>query len=266
VTYSYTQISQYLACPRRYRFRYLDGWNEKETRASMLFGRAFEQALAAFFLRQDSAAVFSDEWAKVRELELVYAKGESWDQMLHQGFHLLQRLAQDDRLRIPQPERHLQVKVLRPLGAGNDFIGFIDALGTLDGIPCLLDWKTTSSCYPAEPADIVKLDPQLICYSWLTDMPEVALVVFVRKKLAEIQYLRATITATQRQEFGSLVERTVRQIQQAEFYPHSGIRFPQNQCVSCAFSGLCLDSPKLVEAKISRRTGADLGWLDELDY
>src|SRR5215471_13036746 len=47
MTYSYTQISQYLTCPRRYRHRYLDGWQEKDLRAAMLFGRAFEQALAA---------------------------------------------------------------------------------------------------------------------------------------------------------------------------------------------------------------------------
>ena len=33
MTYSYTQISQYLSCPRRYRHRYLDGWQEKDTRA-----------------------------------------------------------------------------------------------------------------------------------------------------------------------------------------------------------------------------------------
>ena len=32
--YSYSQISQYLTCPRRYRRRYLDGWQEKEQRAS----------------------------------------------------------------------------------------------------------------------------------------------------------------------------------------------------------------------------------------
>jgi len=44
MTYSYTQISHYLTCPRRYRHRYLDGWQEKDTRAAMLFGRAFERA------------------------------------------------------------------------------------------------------------------------------------------------------------------------------------------------------------------------------
>jgi hypothetical protein len=47
VTYSYTQISQYLSCPRRYRYRYLDGWMEKETSASLLFGRAFENDCSA---------------------------------------------------------------------------------------------------------------------------------------------------------------------------------------------------------------------------
>ena len=43
--YSHTQIAQYLRCPRSYRHRYLDGWREKDTRASMIFGRCFEKAL-----------------------------------------------------------------------------------------------------------------------------------------------------------------------------------------------------------------------------
>jgi CRISPR/Cas system-associated exonuclease Cas4 (RecB family) len=63
MTYSYTQISHYLTCPRRYRHRYLDGWQEKDTRATMLFGRAFERALAAYFLREDPAAAMFREWA-----------------------------------------------------------------------------------------------------------------------------------------------------------------------------------------------------------
>ena len=46
MTYSYTQIAQYLRCPRSYRYRYLDGWKEKDSRATLLFGRCFEQALA----------------------------------------------------------------------------------------------------------------------------------------------------------------------------------------------------------------------------
>ena len=63
-----------------------------------------------------------------------------------------------------------------------------------------------------------------------------------------------------------MVRHTIQQIEGANFYRHSGIRFPQNQCLSCAFSCLCLDQPNDIDAVLRRRTGADLGWLDELDY
>ena len=75
MVYSYTQISQYLACPRRYRHRYLEGWLEKNDRASLLFGRAFESALAALFRRQDPAEVWFREWAPFREAAPALLEG-----------------------------------------------------------------------------------------------------------------------------------------------------------------------------------------------
>src|SRR5450631_143393 len=66
MVYSYTQISQYLRCPRSYRYRYLDGWREKETRAAMAFGRSFENALGAFFQGEDSGAVLFTDWGAQR--------------------------------------------------------------------------------------------------------------------------------------------------------------------------------------------------------
>jgi len=79
MTYSYTQISHYLTCPRRYRYRYLDGWKEKDTRAAMLFGRAFENALGAFFRHEDSAAALFREWAVFQDAGLQYSNGDTWD-------------------------------------------------------------------------------------------------------------------------------------------------------------------------------------------
>ena len=73
MVYSYSQISQYLTCPRRYRHRYLDGWQEKDSLAAMLFGRAFERALAAFFLRQDAAAAMFQEWKLFQNQKLEYS-------------------------------------------------------------------------------------------------------------------------------------------------------------------------------------------------
>jgi hypothetical protein len=267
MTYSHTQISQYLTCPRRYKHRYLDGWKEKDTRAAMLFGRAFERALGAMFRGEDPGAVLFNEWSTCQSQDLHYSNRDSWDRMLRQGIMLLTRFCQDNRVRVCQPQRNLQIKFTRPVGDKNDFVAYIDAIGKLDGKRCLLEWKTSSSRYPEEPNGLLSLDPQLICYSWITGITDVAQVVFVRKSLVEVQYLRTTITEEQRQEFGHLVEGTIRRIESADFLPHSGIRFPQNPCSTCPYVGLCLGKQEMIDAAVVRRPGAEsLDWLDELNY
>jgi len=264
--FSHTQIAQYLRCPRSYRYRYLDGWREKETRAAMAFGRCFERALAAYFQGNDCTAALFKEWEAFRDAPFAYKKGESWDRLVHQGVHLLEMFAREDRVRIPHPEKNLQLKLVRPLPGKNEFVSYIDAIGELDGTPCLIDWKTTTNRYPEEPEGLLSLDPQLICYSWMSGIPDVALVVFVRKHMPEIQYLKTSISEEQRQEFGRLVDSAITQIEAGQFLPHSGIRFPMNGCTSCSHLGLCLENQQLIDAKLIRRPGAsELDWLDQLE-
>jgi CRISPR/Cas system-associated exonuclease Cas4 (RecB family) len=266
MTYSYSQISQYLTCPRRYRHRYLDGWQEKEQRAAMVFGQAFEKAVAALFRHEDPAAVLFEQWSAYKDLPLLYPTRDTWDGMLQQGVQLLERFVQDGRVQIRRPKTQQQVQFTRQLRSGNNFVSYIDAIGELDGQACVLEWKTSSARYAEEPAGLAALDPQLICYSWMTGVDAVAQVVFVRKRTVEVQYLRATITDEQRREFETLVEDTVRGIEAGLFLPHSGIRFPQNPCTTCPFVGLCLDQRDLVEIALVRTPGVDLGLFDELGY
>ena len=65
----------------------------------------------------------------------------------------------------------------------------------VDGTECLIDWKTTTSRYPEEREDLLTLDPQLICYSWISGAPDVALVVFVRKQLNCMEMICADFLA-----------------------------------------------------------------------
>ena len=80
--YSYSQINQYLRCPRSYRYRYLDGWREKETRAAMAFGRCFENALGAYFRGEDcGAALFHGmrvPTAMLRSITKMAIPGTAW--------------------------------------------------------------------------------------------------------------------------------------------------------------------------------------------
>ena len=134
------------------------------------------------------------EWISHRDSGLYYSERDSWDRMLQSGVQLLDRFAQDDRIRIRQPRRNLQVKFTKPLAGKNDFVPYVDAVGELNGNRCLLEWKTTASRHPEEPAGLLALDPQLVCYSWVTGIADVAQVVFVRKRLVEIQYFRTVIS------------------------------------------------------------------------
>jgi len=265
VVYSHTQISQYLRCPRSYRYRYLDGWREKDTRAAMMFGRCFENAVGAYFAGKDCTEFFFKEWQVYRDTPFRYGKGDSWDRLLHQGIHLLEEFVRDDRILVRRPKENLQRRFSQTLAAGNEFVSYIDAIGDVDGQRCVIDWKTTTSRYTESPEGLLSLDPQLTCYSWITGIADVALVVFVRKHLPEIQYLKTTISDGQRQSFGRLVETTIAQLESGHFEPHSGIRFPQNGCVSCPHLGLCLNNQQLIESNLIRRPGAsDLDWLDDL--
>jgi hypothetical protein len=225
MTYSFTQISQYLRCPRKYRYRYLDGWCEKEDRASMIFGRCFENALAAYFREEDSAAVFFKAWQEHQGAVLQYAKNDSWDRLYHQGVRLLERFAQDDRVRVRCPKKNLQAKCTRSLPCGSEFVSYVDAIGELDGTNCILDWKTTGSRYPEQPDGLLSLDPQLICYSWMTGIADVSLVVFVRKTTPEIQYLKTSIDEEQRRSLANWWKPPSSRLKPAVFSRIAGFAF-----------------------------------------
>jgi hypothetical protein len=196
---------------------------------------------------------------------LVYGKSDSWDKMLHQGTQLLHLFVQENRVCVSRPLQELQMKIVRSLPDANEFVAYVDAIGEIDRTPYLIDWKTTSSRYVDEPEGLWALDPQLICYSWMSGIRNVAMVVFVRKKLPEIQYLKTSITEEQHREYGHLVEATIKQIESGSFPSHSGIRFPMNSCTNCSHLGLCLNKQHLVELNLIRRPGAnELDWLDQL--
>jgi hypothetical protein len=197
--------------------------------------------------------------------ELDYGRGDTWDSMFTQGIQLLERFCQEDRVHIAQPQPLLQARISRQISSGTEFVSYIDAIGDIDGVQSIIEWKTTSARYAEEPAGLLALDPQLLCYSWMTGISEVAMVVFVRKRCPEIQYLRTTISGEQREQYGALVQDTIAQIESARFLQHSGIRFPNNACVSCPFIGLCLCKQDLITAKLVQSRGAELDWIDQLD-
>jgi hypothetical protein len=64
--YSYTQLSTYLHCPLKYKYHYLEGWQETEDKASLVFGKVFQSAVEAQFLVADAVQFFTARWGESR--------------------------------------------------------------------------------------------------------------------------------------------------------------------------------------------------------
>src|SRR5260370_25322996 len=91
---------------------------------------------------------------------------------------------------------------------------FDNVMASLMDAIIVYKWSLQStSRYPEGPEGLLSLAPQLVCYSSITVISEVVLVVFVRKHAPEIQYLKASISEEQRQEFGRVVDIAVNQIE-----------------------------------------------------
>jgi putative RecB family exonuclease len=251
--YSYTQLSTYLQCPLKYRYKYLDGWHERDDKASLVFGRVFQMAVEAQFLVEDSVRFFTEHWGRVKGVQLEYANGDSWERMLEQGQQLLAQFREDQRVQIEDGRTDFQVKIRRPLPLSErHFLAYIDAIGWVDGTHCLIEWKTSTQCYPESLPQMLELDPQLVCYSWAAQKQEVCLVNFTRKKQPVIQYLHARIRKRQWRAFAQSLDMLASEMEAGHFYPRSGIRYPNNQCLNCAYLGLCLRKKRLAEEKLVR--------------
>src|SRR5512136_2360980 len=96
--YSYTQLSTYLQCPLKYKYHYLDGWQERDDKANLVFGRVFQMAIESQFLVPDSVRFFTEHWQKVKDLSLEYSNGDSWEKLLEQGEILLNKFRDDQRV------------------------------------------------------------------------------------------------------------------------------------------------------------------------
>jgi hypothetical protein len=74
-----------------------------EVRAAMLFGRCFEQAVAALFRHEDPAAILFEQWAPCKNLEMAHSGSDTWDRMFGKAFSCGKRFTQDGRVQIHQP-------------------------------------------------------------------------------------------------------------------------------------------------------------------
>ena len=243
---SYSQLNCYLACPLKYRFCYVDQIPPQFTPASLAFGSAVHEAVAAFYdsklagdeLRADQMLdVFRQAWRN-REAEVKFFNGDNAASLEAKANQLLSVFHQsvDPAVQVVGVEEFFEIS----LGNGTPPVqGYIDLVEqSQDGTTTIVDLKTASK----RPTDFqVHNNLQLTCYSlgagalgFDPDNLKLRLDVLLKTKNPELIRLETIRTDRNRQRFSRLVQEVYNGIQR-------GIAFPKEDwhCAQCAYAKQC---------------------------
>lgn len=156
---SYSSISLYQACPRAWRYRYVDKV-KTPTAPALVFGSAFhatiENVLRANVAGEtvDSTAIWMAEWQRVQEQEIAW-NGDLPEALAAEGARMIASPTSRDLLASLAPliedgapviEKRIELRVP---GVPVPVLGFIDLI-TAEGVPC--DFKTSARAWAADKA------------------------------------------------------------------------------------------------------------------
>jgi len=200
--HSYSGGETFRYCAQKYKLERLDGWKERENRASFPFGLAVEAAIKFHHDNRLSGGPeeFLRQWEKVKDSELTYTATEgSWENLAAMGTEMLKLYA----VRLPNlpfltnPPPAFQVPKNKEMFPGTDlggikFSAYIDMLvKTLNG-HMVIDVKTSGMALDTTPG-ILTLDPQLRAYSWITGVDEVGFLWFTKTNRSVEKGSRVTL-------------------------------------------------------------------------
>lgn len=140
----YSTVSQYTRCPRLYKLIQLDKKPEPGPRPAVLeFGTAMHLGVESELRGGNGEETFTIYWQSVKGLEMAYDR-EGWDTLLNTGQTLL------NRFRRLHADRFTPKYLEEPMSAlmrNMSVIGTPDFVGDFDGVPSLVDFKTTAYAY-----------------------------------------------------------------------------------------------------------------------
>jgi len=216
VTGSYSSRDSFKFCARRFQLSRIDGWKQKEQRASALFGKYVEQGVQWYeeSKREKSSGVkkFVEEWEKVYALpnakELTYTDVEvNWASLLRAGIEL-ELLYEINAPRLPVFRPQFQVEMRKKIFPGSELdvltnVAYLDIishppinhplLARVPGLvvdveassenelpnerPLIIDIKTSGVSFEMS---LLSLDPQLIEYAWQSGIHDVAFLGLIK--------------------------------------------------------------------------------------
>lgn len=188
---SSSSLETYKQCRRKFWLNRVQGWKQKDKKASLEFGKSVEAAIQFYHENGLKPGECVDEfkrlWLKWAEQPLVYTDQEGNHSDLYRMGSDLCRLYEIQLPNLPIKNPKFQLQFSKALWPGTnlgelEFLAYIDILSTLeDGTRIIVDIKTAKSVLDVTPG-MLSLDGQLRKYAWVSGIREVGFLNLVKAR------------------------------------------------------------------------------------
>jgi hypothetical protein len=186
---SSSSIDTFRLCRRKFKLSRIDGYRQKDKKASLEFGKCVEAGVQYYhdngLKPDDGVAEFTRLWVKFIDQPLSYTDQEgNWKSLNTMGKEML-RLYEIKLPELPIKNPKWQLQFLKSLWPGTDladlqFMAYVDLLSTLDdGSRIIIDIKTAKAPLDVTPG-MMALDGQLRKYAWVSGIRDVGFLNFVK--------------------------------------------------------------------------------------
>jgi len=248
--WSYSAISQYLACPLRFYFQRVIGLPQEKVSSSLVLGSAVHAALAEYHrtVQRDEPTdtgklhlILTDAWKQRGSgTRIIYRDGESQDGLIAQGIALIETYLQEPP---PQNIIGIEQEIIAPIhNSRGEYLekplfAVADLIQEANEELTVCEFKTSGRAY-SEMESETSLQPT--CYinaaqEAFGHPATVEYTVLVKTKTPKIQRLKAVRHEDDLARLGDIVENIERAIETKVFYP---VESPLN-CSACPYFQPC---------------------------
>lgn len=259
--WSYSAISQYLACPLRYYFQRVLCLPQPTIGSSLVLGSAVHAVLAEYHrsIQNDEPTnidhlhqVLTESWSgRENQTRLVFRDGETAQGAIDQGIALVELY-----LKEPPPQQIIGIEqeIISPVhnsqGAylETPLVAIADLITEDNEEITVREYKTSGRAYSEIEAE-TSLQPT--CYvnavqETYGQPAKVEYTVLIKTKTPKIQRLAAERTESDLGRLGDIIENVEKAVQLNIFYPAEN---PIN-CSTCPFRGPCREWGRSEPARI----------------
>ena len=254
---SHSQINQYMLCPLKFYFQYVQGIQPDYVPSALVFGSVIHDVLATFYMsilstheiprKEELTESFAIYWdmRRKRDDEVKFKAKESWDKLLDLGTKMMEAYYHwMSEQGMPKHEDIIAVEQPFQVSIGDmDLVGVVDLIlrdSRDENLFHLIDHKTAARKY-----DDFKIasDAQMTCYKFLLDssgyLPDGAQMTLNYDVLLKTKEPKVERYSTVRDEkaisrFLKIARSILHAIDEQVFYP-----IPSWVCGDCPFRGLC---------------------------